>query len=398
MSSSQAFRPSMAAFLVTLSVLALGVLPLPGGLGAARDAARSAELNLADNEAGAGGYYEGLIEGVEPAKGTRSELALRLLGKPTEWVRFQAANVSRPTLRDFLQFDLRPDLDLDLFGHRFTTNSHGMRDREYPLAKPPKTFRIALLGSSIDMGWGVGDDQTYENLLEDWLNAHARLRGMSRRFEVLNFAVAAYGPLQRYALLSRKAEEFDPDLVIYSATMLDNRLLELHLTALLHLQVDPTYPFLRQALIDAGINDEDARIGPDRQFVHKDVVKLKVRSHFWPILDATLDALARDCQSRDLPLVLLAIPRAGRIDSPTTRAGIMARLSGIAARLAVPLIDLTPAFDRFDPATIELAAWDDHPNALGHRRIFLGLARALVEQPGLYRALFDAEPSGVVAP
>jgi hypothetical protein len=398
MNPNNAFRPSLAAFLVTIGVLALGVIPLPGGLGAARDAARSAELNLADSEAGAGGYYEGLIEGVEVAKGTRSELALRLLGKPTEWNRVKAASVSRPDVHDFLQFDLLPGLDQELFGRRFTTNRHGMRDRDYTVAKPPDVFRIALLGSSIDMGWGVGDDETYENLLEDWLNTHAKLRGIERRFEVLNFAVAAYGPLQRYAVLSRKAEAFDPDLVIYSATMLDSRLLELHLAGLMLRRVDPFYTFLKQALADAGIDEETARVGPDRQFVHKDAVKLKVRANFWAILDATLGALAADCQSRDLPLVLLAIPRAGRLDTPATRAGSLARLSGIAARLALPLIDQTSAFDRFDPATIELAAWDDHPNAFGHRRIFLGVARALAEQPAIYRALFGMDPSGTVTP
>ncbi len=392
MRSDRGFRPSPAHFALTLAVLALGVVPLPAGPGAVRQAARSLEPNLADREAGAGGYYEGLIEGVDGPKGTRSELALRLLGKPTEWVRFQAANVSRPTLRDFLQFDLRPDIDRELFGRRFTTNRHGMRDRDYPVAKPAGTYRIALLGSSIDMGWGIGDGETYESLLEDWLNDHARRRGVGRRFEVLNFAVAAYGPAQRYASLSRRAMAFEPDLVIYSATMLDARLLELHLAGLLMRKVDPTYPFLRRALADAGITDEDTRTGPDRQFVHKDAAKLKVRAHYWPILDGILGALAADCRSSGLPLVIVAIPRAGGLDSPEACAGAVARLEGIAARQAVPVIDLTAAFGNQNASKFEVAAWDDHPNALGHRRIFLGLARGIADRPDLYRELFGESP------
>ncbi|HEY2158705.1 MAG TPA: hypothetical protein VGH33_23945, partial [Isosphaeraceae bacterium] len=169
MTTNAGFRPSPAHFALTLAVLMLGVIPLPHALSDARESARSLEPNSADAEAGAGGYYEGLIEGVEVATGTRSELSLCLLGKPVEWVRFQAANVSRPTLRDFLQFELIPGLDKTLYGRRFTINRHGMRDRDYTVAKPAGTFRIALLGSSIDMGWGVGDDESYENLLEEWL-------------------------------------------------------------------------------------------------------------------------------------------------------------------------------------------------------------------------------------
>ena len=394
MNPTRGFRPSPAHFALTFTVLVIGVIPLPRALDAARQSAQSLELNRADREAGSGGYYEGLIEGAESPKGTRSELTLRLMGKPTEWVRFQAANVSRPTLRDFLQFDLWPDLDQPLFGHRFTTNRHGMRDRDYTVAKPADTFRIALLGSSIDMGWGVGDGETYENLLEDWLNAHARLKGIDRRFEVLNFAVAAYAPTQRFASLSRKAAAFSPDLVIYSATMLDARLLELHLGNLLMRKVDLTYPFIKRAIVDAGVTDADARTGPDRQFVNRDAAKAKIRAHFWPIIDATLGALASECRSMDVPLILIAVPRAGKADSPESRGPTIARLAGIAARHATPLIDLTGAFDKFDVSQVELAAWDDHPNAFGHRRIFLGLARGLIEQPGQYRNLFGEDPSG----
>ncbi len=405
MTSNTGFRPSPAHFALTLTVLILGVVPLPHALSDARESARSLEPNRADAEAGAGGYYEGLIEGVEVATGTRSELSLCLLGKPVEWVRFQAANVSRPTLRDFLQFELIPNLDTSLYGRRFTINRHGMRDHDYPVAKPSGTFRIALLGSSIDMGWGVGDDETYENLLEGWLNDHARRRGIDRRFEVLNFAVAAYGPLQRYALLGRKVEAFEPDLILYSSTTLDARLMEIHLTGLLMRGVDPTYPFLRQAIADAGITDEDRRTtdagkgsGIDLQYVHKDAVKLKVRANFWPILDAMLGALAGECRSHDVPLVFLAVPRAGRIDSPDVRAAALARLAGISARLAVPLIDLTPTFDRPDPSALAVAPWDEHPNALGHRRLFLALARALADRSELYRDLFGLDPAGPVNP
>ena len=387
------YRPSPIRFAMTLSVVALGLLPLPAGLGSIRDAARSLEPNHADREAGSGGYYEGLIEGVDDPKGARSELTLRLLGKPVEWVRFQAAEVARPTVRDFLQFELKPDLDQVVFGGHFTTNRHGMRDRDYAVAKPPGTFRVALLGSSIDMGWGVGDDETYENRLEDWLNAQAIAWGLDRRFEVLNFAVAAYGPAQRFATLSRKAAAFDPDLVIYSATMLDARLLELHLCGLLARKVDPTYPFLRHALADAGIVPEDAETDGRGNFLRKDSAKLKLRGQYWPIVDATLDALAADCRSRDLPLWLISIPRASRADAPDARAGTVARLAGIAARLAIPYVDLMPEFDGHDTAEVELASWDDHPNASGHRRIFLGLARTIADRPELSALLFGPDLS-----
>jgi hypothetical protein len=52
------------------------------------------------------------------------------------------------------------------------------------------------------------------------------------------------------------------------------------------------------------------------------------------------------------------------------------------------MFDLTDTFDHLDPTKVEIAAWDDHPNALGHHRLFLALARALAKDKTLYETLF----------
>ena len=385
-------RPARVCFLQSLTLLVLGLAPLPEGWARARavlDSARSPELNRADREATAGGYYEGLIGGIDGPQGARGDLAMRLLGKPTEWVRFHAANVTRPLPDgDFLQFELKENLNCTLFGRPFTTNAHGMRDRPYAVEKPEGTFRVAVLGSSMDMGWGIGTDETYPNLLEDWLNAHAAKRGVGRRFEVLNFAVAAYSPLQRLEAYRRKAREFRPDLVIYSATMLDTRLTEIHLCDLFrgHAGIPPG--FLRDTIAAAGLTGEDLRTDGEDRLVHKETVKRKLRPYYWSLYDETLAALAADCRSDGVGLACIIIPRVGKADAPEARAEPVARLRGIAAHHAVTLFDLSGTFDGQDPAQFEIAAWDDHPNAVGHRRLFLALCRDLVNDHALYQTLF----------
>ena len=149
-----------------------------------------------------------------------------------------------------------PAVRRTLFGQPFVTNEFGMHDDPVTVEKPDGTFRIAVLGSSIDMGWGVRYQETYVNQLEDWLNAHSapRRAGPPRRFEVLNFAVAAYSPLQRLETLRRKVLAFQPDLVIYSATMLDIRLMEIHLCDMLRNEVDLKYDFVREAIAAAGVD------------------------------------------------------------------------------------------------------------------------------------------------
>jgi hypothetical protein len=378
------FQPT-PAFLLSLGLLLVGLIPFPGGWGRAiRLSLRSPEISRADRERSAGGYYEGLI-GVGDG---RDELSMRLLGKPANWANIHQIDAIRNLPGDPLQFELKPNIDRTLFGRRFSTNAYGLRDRPTTLEKPAGTFRIALLGSSMDMGWGVGTEETYENLLEDWLNAHARKLRLSRRFEVQNFAVAAYSPLNRLESFERKALTFDPDMVLYSATLLDVRLLEIYLENLLKTQVRPTDPRLLALLEGAGLTDADLRLNARKKLPNKDRVKAKIAPILWPMTDAVLARLADDCRARGLPLVEVLIPRVSDTDESDRRAEQVARHVGIAARHSIPMIDLSASYDGQDPANLEIATWDDHPNALGHHVLFKGLAAALVHDQAIYTKLF----------
>ena len=389
-----------AGAMQTLALLAIGLIPWPGGWGmmsAAVENARSPELNRAEREVSAAGYYEGLIGGGDGPEGARGELALRLMGKPTGWVRFHDAEVSRPLAGDFLQFELKPNVHRNLFGKHFDTNSHGLPGEEITLEKPKETYRIAALGSSMDMGWGVSNQETYARRLETWLNSHSKIRSTGddpapRQFQVLNFAVAAYSPLQRLDSYLRKAERFHPDLVLYSATMLDIRLMEIHICDLLRTGADLKYDFLRKAIDEAKITKADLALTADGKLIHKERIKAKLQPLYWSIYDATIQALAEKCRGNGTALAFVIIPRVGKADAPDARAESVARLKAIAAHSGLNVYDLSNSFDRFDPATLEIAAWDDHPNALGHQRLFLGLARAMAKDREAYNLLFPERP------
>jgi len=385
-----------AGMLQCILLLCATIVPWPADWDRLRsmiDSTRSPEFNRAEREGHAAGYYEGLIGGIASREGTRGEQSLRLLGKPDGWVRFQEADVVHYLEEDFLQFELKPLVERTLFGQPFVTNAYGMHDDPIAALKPADSFRIAFLGSSMDMGWGVKFQDTYINRFQEWLNEHAERQGLSRarRFEVLNFAVAAYSPLQRLDTLKRKVLPFHPDLVIYSATTLDIRLMEIHLCDLIRKRVDLKYDFLRDVVAKAGVSAEDTRLDQEGEMLTKVRLKNKLRPFYWGLYDTTLGAIAAECRSRDVPSLMVIIPRVGKADAPGARAEPVARLKAVAAHNGLVVLDLTPSFDHFDPAQLEIAAWDDHPNAKGHRRLFLSLARAVVENPDIYQLLFPPE-------
>ena len=62
-------------------------------------------------------------------------------------------------------------------------NSRGLRDREYPYAKPAGRKRCLLLGDSYVFGWGVEANETAAKVME------ARLAGV----EVINGGCPGWG-------------------------------------------------------------------------------------------------------------------------------------------------------------------------------------------------------------
>jgi hypothetical protein len=381
-------------------LLGITVIPIPADWTRTQRVMASASAgqpNRADGDHHATGYYEGLIGG--EGQGGRGELTLRLMGKPNGCMRFNDAGVARHLNSDFLQFELVPNMDSVLFGQPFVTNSHGMHGPEVAVEKPEKTFRIAVLGASMDMGWGVKFQDTYSYQLQEWLNAHAAHQAFAsdRKFEVLNFAVAAYSPLQRLESFRRKAREFRPDLVIFSSTLLDIRLMEIHLCDMFRTKSDPTYGFLRDLIARAGITEQDREVDAKGSLVYKDRIKSKLEPHYWELYDASVGELAGECRSAGIPMLMIVIPRVGKDDKPAVRAEPVARLKAIAGRYGLPIFDLSDTFDEMDPATLEIAAWDDHPNALGHHRLFLSLTHHLVTDQGKYELLFPGRKAAAEA-
>lgn len=104
-------------------------------------------------------------------------------------------------------------------------NSQGMRDRERSLAKPPGTYRVALLGDSFTEATQVDLEKTFGGLLE------GRACADKGRLEALNFGVSGYGTAQELAVYRQQAGRFAPDvvmLVFYAGNDLYNNVRELN--------------------------------------------------------------------------------------------------------------------------------------------------------------------------
>jgi len=111
-------------------------------------------------------------------------------------------------------YQLKPDLNELFRGATLVTNSQGLADKEYSLAKPDATYRIAVVGSSWAMGSGVQGKDTFHAVLERQFNE----RSAKQKYEFINFGVENYGLGEMMGTIRHKVLAYQPDMILFIIT------------------------------------------------------------------------------------------------------------------------------------------------------------------------------------
>lgn len=115
-----------------------------------------------------------------------------------------------PSRDSEIVYQLKPNLDTYFKMARFKTNSQGLRDKEYSMAKPTNTIRVAVVGDSLTMPAGVNIEDAYHSKLEEEFNSTCP----NKKFEFINFAVGGYYLRQYWAVIRKKVIDWDPDMIL----------------------------------------------------------------------------------------------------------------------------------------------------------------------------------------
>ena len=317
---------------------------------------RSAHLSRLDNAKLERGYYEGLLD----VGRFNSQLWEVYAKKPTNWLAADFTGLKRFT-GDFVQTELIPSAVSESQYGPITTNRHGLRDQAYADARPANTWRVAVLGPSNVMGWGVPDGGTFEALLEIQLNK-TPLGSGHQRFELLNFGVPGYQPPQQMMNFDR-AQRLQANVVLYVATGRELTRSAVYLAEVMNKRLAIPYPAL-QAIVDkAGVTP-----GMDENEAHK---------RLQPLAEEILKVVYQDIAERGrlagMRLVWAFLPqvRNGSWQEETPDALRAAKAAGFHT------INLEDIYQGHPIEKTRLAEWDDHPSAFAHRLIAERLYREL---------------------
>lgn len=331
----------------------------------------TAELNQQDAALVQRGYYEQL-NGVSRVNSQLWEVYAK---RPVTWpVIWQTAAGRR--VDSYLYVELVPSQRISFGGATLTTNRWGLRDHEYERAKPLRTFRMAVVGASTTMGWRVGDDETFESIVEQRLNRDAmRLAGFER-IESLNFSVPGYETMMYGALVDR-ALGFQPDAVLL---FIQDNDLERTIGRLAGYAMDGT-PFPDDTVRAMAL--EAAQGAPSKPVVER---RLKPRGEV--ILARYYRAIAERCRAQGARPVWVYLPGLEHTSYNADRDVLFraARLAGFT------IVDLSDLYRGRDKAALTVEDADFHPNAQGHRVIARRLYDAVAGTPEIFAPVARQNP------
>ncbi len=355
-----------------LLVALLGFVPLRASLGepfARATAPLVADtLNARDRERVLTGYYDRLVQ--REGFGGRA------------WEEDWAADDVPPDFwtslaqltNDAASYRLVPSHSIDYIGAPLSTNRWGMRDRDYELAKPPGTFRIALFGTCDEMGSGVADGDVWEAVAEERLNVEVSPR-TGLRYEILNFSVLGYAPYQHWLRIRDELPAFEPDVVVLTNHLGSSVKHLIQVATAPEPWPGELAPLLERLGVEPGMDEIEIRrlVGPlGRTHRKSGEVSLETRA---------LRRVHHTCEKLGAIPVLARLPFVSPSGDAALRVEHAAALDALAARLGFELLDASSAFDGHDLDSLRLSISRRYPNVSGHRLIADAFVEALLERP-----------------
>ena len=294
------------------------------------------------------GYYENLVGGVRQ----NPELLDMYKEQPADWSVWPPG--SKRATGNMLEYEMMPNIEVNFKNKKLTTNSWGMRDKDYDLLAPADSHRIAILGASAVFGSGVADEEVFETLLEGKLNNDQSYKDRVE-FEILNFSKYARVALQQVLVLESKIVRFNPDTMMLFVHDNESRRGVEALARIVKKKLDIPYPFMQSVIDRAGVDSEMSRFEIEKRLL----------PYEGELLADTYRAIANICRDHEIVPLWVYMPLTYERLTEADIAGHMAT----AEAAGFVVLSLRDVYFEYKPDELYVAEWDDHPNAFAHKLV-----------------------------
>jgi hypothetical protein len=249
-------------------------------------------------------------------------------------------------------YQLKPNLHTYFKMARFKTNSKGLRDKEYSMAKPKNTIRVAVVGDSLTMPAGVKIEDAYHSILEEEFNTSCH----GKNYEFINFAVGGYYLSQYWAVIRDKVMKWDPDMILIGFDQYnDYELPPYELFERAYKVKDKGHPFFFQSFAIMGIKQLIKKV------VHRDSQNNRGMNGKSMFTEEQVDYMNKVFSN------IGAFSKENNIPIVVANLGITPNehkeFESIATSSGLYYVDLTDSFDGTTISQYSIYQTDNHPNS-----------------------------------
>jgi hypothetical protein len=268
-----------------------------------------------------------------------------------------------------------------------TINAHGFRGPDREFVKSDPVTRVAFLGDSFVLGFGVRDEDTLPSQFE------AVLREGGEAVEALNFGITNTSTPRQVELLRDYVLSFDPDVVVIVVFLNDTDLGNFGTLDFMRIRFIPR--IRRHSYF---LNAAVSRI---ESFLVGQVMIAHYRSGFaddspgWQRVQAALAEAKQLTEAKGIPLVVAVYPVLIDLDESYPFKAAHEKLAEYAHSLGSVFVDLREAFEGAQGPELWVHRSDQHPNEAAHRMAAAFLAREFRDRDLLHRSGPSEVPSRI---
>jgi len=258
----------------------------------------------------------------------------------------------------------RPNAHATLMGEDIRTNAYGFRGPEIADEAAPGVARIAFVGDSITLGWGVAEQDTFSSQVV------GALRAQGRKVDGYNLGVGNYNTQQELALFRDIGVKVKPDIIVLLYFINDAEPM-------------PTYSQTSwldehsEAWIVVNYRLDALRrqfgVQPDWRHYYRNLYSEDAPG--WIRTKQSLAGFAALAREMGVPLIAFNIPELREL-RPYAFADITAKVQAIVESLKVRFVDLLPSVENLDPPSLWVTVPDPHPNGKAE----IAMSKAIVPE------------------
>ena len=265
-------------------------------------------------------------------------------------------------------------------------NSHGWRDDEHPIEKPPRTYRILGLGDSYLYGQGVKRRDICLTRLGELLAND----GPAKQIEVINTGTVAKNTVDERDLLLDVGLRYDPDLVILHFCPND---VEEDV-----MRWGPKIEFFREYTAIYQIPDAFSKYSHfwgwarqqyrrrvmGRAYIRECLASFHEEGRPWKRCQKALADIQRICTERDVGLLVVILPFFHELDGDYPFQPVHDLVRGLCQSSGIHVLDLRGHYREFRGPELWVHPTDQHPNEIAHGIAARAMAEYLRTHPDVY--------------